>query len=212
MALSRGYTLTPERTIPDLVSISPEMEKLRRHNNPTAPQPATGGANSEDEEDEEEGINVYLDRAAEVFSGESSCENSGDVSGSRTPAVAEHSGSLRVEVTHEDEAKDEGAEVPLIPEEAQTGVQGHVTGEVVEEKEEDSSGDVDLFSITFAALAAYEEEEQNTGDSLADGLKLSNLEPLLPTESHDCTPVAVTLHGETEEEEEEEFSGYIRHT
>lgn len=223
--LRRGHTLTPERTIPDLVSVSPETEKQRKRNNPTAPKPAIGGDDSEedDEEEEEDGINVYLNKAEELSLCESSCHDSGCVSRSRTLAVAGHSRSLtaevpQCEVTHEDQAKDEGAGVCFIP-----GVQGDVTRMVVEEKEEvyDSSDNIDLFSVTLAALAVSLEEEQSAGDSLTDCL--------LPTEteSHDQTAgaeAADTLSGrleaceteeeeqEEEEEEEEEFSEYIRHT
>ncbi|XP_044073816.1 cytokine receptor family member b1 isoform X2 [Siniperca chuatsi] len=195
VSLSQGYTLTPERTIHDQISISSEMEKQRTHNNPTTPQPATRGANSdeEDEEEEEEGTNIYMDRDAELSSG--SCWDSGGVSRNSTAGA---SGGLtveaevpdtkfEVEVTHggldRDEANAEGAEVSFMPEGGQSGVQRHVIDE--EEKEEvcDSSGNVDLFSVTVAALAVCDEEEkegQNTRDSLTE---LSNLEPLLPTDS-----------------------------
>ncbi|TMS06523.1 Interferon alpha/beta receptor 2 [Larimichthys crocea] len=95
-ALSQGYTLTPERTIPDQISISPEMEKPRRHNNPTMQH---RGVNSEDEdeEDEEEGMNIYMERDAELSCSESSCQNSGNVTGNRTLAASGDSGTVEVE-------------------------------------------------------------------------------------------------------------------
>lgn len=245
--------------IPDKISI--ETETQRRHHTPAAPQPATRGTNSEedDEEEEEEGDNVYMVRDPDLSSGQSSCQNSVDVSGGNSKvAVSGNCGSLTVEVgvpedevthegLHQDEAKAEGAEVSLMPEGGQTGVQEYVTGEEEEDKEDvcDSSGNINLFSVTVSALAASEEEEQNTRDSLTDFLKL---EPVLPTdsnqtlrhthsqpESDDQTTVALMLptqedftvagyegrradtcdgqtqHEETQEEEEE-FSGYMRHT
>ncbi|XP_039674198.1 interferon alpha/beta receptor 2-like [Perca fluviatilis] len=199
-ALSHGYTLTPERTIPDNISISAGVEKQRKLNNPRTPQPATRGSNleEEDEEEKEEEEHVYMDRAVELSSGESSCQNSVDVSGNSKVAASGGSGSLtvetevpdtefEVEVTRgrldRDEDKAEGVEVSLMPE-------VHVTVEVhePEDKEEvcESSGNINLFSVTLAALAVCEEgeeeeEEQNTRDSLADFL--SDIEPLLPADS-----------------------------
>ncbi|XP_041807391.1 cytokine receptor family member b1 isoform X2 [Chelmon rostratus] len=249
VALGQGLTLSPERTVPDRISVSPDMEKQRRHNNPAAPQPPTGGANSEEEEDEdeedEEGINIYMNRAAELSSGESSCRNPGDMSG--TPAASGDSGRFTEEArgpefegADEDEAAAEGAEVSFSPERSQTGIQTHATGEVVEEEEVfDCSGNVNLFSVTLSALAACEEEEQNSRDFL----KLSDQEPLLHRDSQtasddqtaeDFTSTwyegrrAVALSGclrtcdggtqheeeeeEEEDEDEEEFSGYMKHT
>ncbi|XP_076602980.1 cytokine receptor family member b1 [Chaetodon auriga] len=194
VALGQSYTLTPERTIPDRISISPEMDAQRKHNNPTAPQPATNSEEEEeeDEEEEEEGMHLYVDRAAELSSGKSSSENPGEVSG--TSAASGDCGSFTEEAEgpDEDEANAEGAEVSFNPEMSQTGVQEHATGEVEEEEEEeevfDCSGNVNLFSVTLAALAACEEEEeeeeeQDTRDSLTDFLKLSDLEPLLHRDS-----------------------------
>ncbi len=196
------------------------------------PQPATRGTNSEvedeneNEEEEEQEINIYMDRDVELAAGESSCQNSGDVSGNSTAAPSGDSGSLtaevletevtyEVEVTYggldQDEAKAEGAEIFFMPEGGQTGVQRHVTVEVEEEEEEeeeqkkeeevcDSSGNVNLFSVTLAALAVCEEEEeeeQNIRNSLTDFLKQTDLKPLLPTdsqtESGDHTTVAFML-------------------
>ncbi|XP_070770626.1 interferon lambda receptor 1-like [Enoplosus armatus] len=206
-ALNQGYTLTPERTIPDHVSISSEMAKQRKHNNPTTPQLATGGANSEEEEEEEEeGINIYMDRGAELSSGDSSCLESSDVSGNSTAGASGDLGgswTVEAEVPHtefevevsrggldQDEAKAEGAEVSFTPEGGQTKVQRHVIDEMEEEEEEevvcDSSGNVNLFSVTLGSLAVYDEEEtegQNSTDSLTDVLKLPSLEPPLPTDS-----------------------------
>ncbi|TKS67652.1 Interferon alpha/beta receptor 2 [Collichthys lucidus] len=213
-ALSQGYTLTPERTIPDHISISPEMEKQRRHNNPTMQH---RGVNSEEEEeeDEEEGMNAYMERDAELSCSESSCQNSGDVN--RTLAASGDSGTVEVEepefeVIDEELGQDEGkadvAEVSFISGGGQTRVQGHVTGVGEEEEKKevfDSSGNVDLFSVKLASLPEEEvkeekeeeEEAQKRRDSFTDLLKLSDLEPLLLTvsqpESDDQTAAALTL-------------------
>ncbi|XP_037645307.1 interferon alpha/beta receptor 1-like isoform X2 [Sebastes umbrosus] len=215
-ALIRGSTLTPDRTIPDNISISAEMEKQRKHNNPT---PATRGTNSDEEEEEDEedeGENVYMDRGAELSSAESSSQNSAGVSGNSKVAASGGSGSLtavaevpdtesEVEVRHggldHDEAKAKGEEVSFTPDGPVTGEVVVVGDEEVEEEVYESSGNINLFSVTLAALAVGEEgeedEEQNERDSLTDFLKVSDLQPLLPadsqTESDDWTTVALTL-------------------
>ncbi|KAK9538139.1 hypothetical protein VZT92_005694 [Zoarces viviparus] len=206
--LSLGHTLTPEKTVPDNISIG--TEKQRKHNNPLAPRAATRGTDSDEEE---EGENVYLDRDAELSSGESSCQDSVDVLGNSKVAVSGGSGSstvkaevqdteVEVEIRHgglaQNEAKAEGTEVSFMPE-------GPVTGQVKEEEEEEeeeevceSLGNIDLFSVTLAALKRDEGEEQNTRESLTDCV--SDLEPLLPTNSErtlshtdDRTTLALTL-------------------
>ncbi|KAM6955782.1 cytokine receptor family member b1 [Lycodopsis pacificus] len=184
--LSQGHTLTPERTVPDNISI----EKQRKHNNPLAPQAATRGTDSDEEDEEEEGENVYVDRDAELSSGESSCQDSVDVLGNSKVAVSGGSGSstvkaevqdtdVEVEIRHggldQNEAKAEGTEVSFMPE-------GPVTGQVKEEEEDkEEVCNIDLFSVTLAALKRDEGEEQNTRESFTDCL--SDLEPLLPTNS-----------------------------
>ncbi|XP_040004002.1 cytokine receptor family member b1 isoform X2 [Xiphias gladius] len=245
-ALSQGYTLRPEGTIPDPVSISSEMKKQRKHNNPTVQHPANG--DEDDDEEEEEGINVYMDRHPQHSSGESLCWGFGNESENSEPAASGDCGSLTeglsaevkvLDAEFEDEAKAEGATVSFMPEEGQTGLQGHVRGEEEEEEEMkekdevfDSSGNVNLFSVTLAALSADEEEreDQNTRDSLSEFLKLSDLEPLLltvprvtwcegkraVTSSSIKTCDGKTQHEEAQEEEEkeedEEIFGYMAHT
>lgn len=148
----------------------------------------------DEEDDEEEGEEVYMDRGAELSSGDSSCQDCSEVSGNRTLAASGDSGCLTAEAEalaaefevadgglDKDEA--EAAEVSFIPEGGQTGVQGHVTDEEEDALVCDSSGNVDLFSVTLSALVVCEEEEQNTRDSLTDFLKLSDTELLLPTNS-----------------------------
>ncbi len=145
----------------------------------------------EDEEEDDEGMNVYVNRAAEFSSGQTSCQDSADVSGNTTPAASENSGSLTAKAElevecDEEEAKKDEKEISLLTEGHQTVVQRHVTAEVVEEEEEegvcDGSGNINLLSVTLGALARCEEEEQNTGDSLKDFLNLCDVESLLPTD------------------------------
>ncbi|XP_053296683.1 cytokine receptor family member b1 isoform X2 [Pleuronectes platessa] len=209
MALVQGYTLTPEETIPDPVSINSQMEKQRQHNEPTGQFHAMGNEDEdEDEEDEEEEqINIYMDRAARCSTGESLCLGSGNMLMQREPASAADCGSLterlsaEVELSDaelddgvtlvgldEDLVKAAGTKVSIGPEESHMRLQGHVTGGEVEEKEDemkkenvfDSSGDVNLFSVTLAALIVGEEEEEehNKNEPFSNFLKLPDPEPL----------------------------------
>ena len=205
VALAQGYTLTPEETIPDPVSINSQMEKQRQHNEPTRQFHAMG--NEDEDEEEEEQTNVYLDRAARCFTGESLCLGSGNMLMHSEPAAAADCGSLterlsaEVELSDaelddgvtlvgldEDLVKAAGTKVSLVPEEGHIRLQGHVTGGEGEEKEEemkkekvfDSSGDVNLFSVTLAALTVGEEEEEehNANEPFSNFLKPPDPEPL----------------------------------
>ncbi|XP_034429269.1 cytokine receptor family member b1 [Hippoglossus hippoglossus] len=207
MALVQGYTLTPEETIPDPVSINSQMEKQRQHNEPTMQFHAMGNEDEDDEEEEEEQINVYMDRAARCSTDESLCLGSGNMLMHSEPAAAADCGSLterlsaEVELSDaddgvtlvgldEDLVKAAGTKVSLMPEEGHIRLQGHVTGGEGEEKEDemkkekvfDSSGDVNLFSVTLAALTVGEEEEEeeehNANEPFSNFLKLPDLEPL----------------------------------
>lgn len=265
-ALIPGRILSLETTFLELISVIPDTDKENKSKNPTAPNPATNATNSgeaeeeeeedDDEEEEDEEKYKYMDRGG-LSSNESSGQDSRDVSGNSTvPASV----SLSAEVEEADaefdregldqyEARDEGAEVSFMSEGGQTQVQGDVTGEEEEEdmkeKEEacHTSGNINLLSVTVAALAvSEEEEEEEEQDMFTDFLKLSDQEPLLPTdskwtlshtdsetESHDQTTLMQpglekvkesgyenrTAHAsssETEEEEEEEHSGYMGRT
>ncbi|XP_034741669.1 cytokine receptor family member b1 [Etheostoma cragini] len=229
-AVNPGCTLTPEETTPDNISISAGGEKPRKLNNPRTPQPATRDSNSDEEEEveEEEEEHVYMDRDVELSSDESPCKSSVDVSGNSKAAAPGGSGSLTgetevldttldVEVSHgcldPNEDKAERGKVSVLPE-VSLMPEVHVTVEEDEVKEivYESSGNINLFSVTLAALAVCEEgeeeeeeEEENTGDSPADFF--SDGEPLLPagskrtlthrdsqTESDDQTTVALMLH------------------
>ncbi|XP_067458967.1 interferon alpha/beta receptor 1-like isoform X2 [Thunnus thynnus] len=256
-ALIPGQILSLETTFLELISVIPDTDKQNKSKNPTAPNPATKATNSgeaeeeeedDDEEEEDEEKYKYMDRGG-LSSNESSGQDSRDVSGNST---APASVSLSAEVEEADaefdregldqyEARDEGAEVSFMSEGGQTLVQGDVTGE--EEEEEDmkekeeachTSGNINLLSVTVAALAvSEEEEEEEEQDMFTDFLKLSDREPLLPTdskwtlshtdsetESHDQTTVTLmqprlekvkesgyenrTAHASSSETEEEE--------
>ncbi|XP_062259226.1 cytokine receptor family member b1 isoform X2 [Platichthys flesus] len=210
MALVQGYTLTPEETIPDPVSINSQMEKQRQHNKPTMQFHAMGNEDEdEDEEEEEEQMNVYMDRAARCSTGESLCLGSGNMLMHREPASAADCGRLtkrlsaEVELSDaelddgvtlvgldEDLVKAAGTKNSIVPEEGHIRLQGHVTGGDGEEKEDemkkkkvcDSSGDVNLFSVTLAALIVGEEEEEeeehNANEPFSNFLKQPDPEPL----------------------------------
>ena len=176
-----------------------------------------------------------MDRPTDLSSDQSSSQDSGVASGSRTLEVV----VPEVQVVHEEleeaETKAGGAaKVCFIPEE--TGAREGITGE--EEEVCHSSGNVDLFSITLAALAVHEEEEEECMRDSPANIFRPYQQPEAPADSEldDQTAVAVTLpaqedftgyevkradafsdffktcEGETQEEEEEEFSGYMRHS
>ncbi|XP_077947425.1 interferon alpha/beta receptor 2 isoform X2 [Gasterosteus aculeatus] len=184
-SLSQGCTLTPERTYPDKVYVGAEMEKQRNNNNPSGPHAASRGTNSDEEEEEdeeEEGGNVYMDRDAELSSGEGSCRDSADVWRNSRGAVSGGSGSFKVqdtefevEVRHWDldqsQGKAGGTDVSFLPDGPVT-VKLKEDEDEEEEEEDDHLGDINLFSVTLAALAACEEgeEEQTPRDHLSDPL------------------------------------------
>ncbi|XP_063744612.1 interleukin-20 receptor subunit alpha-like isoform X2 [Eleginops maclovinus] len=221
IALSHGYILTLDRIIPDNISISERRKKPRKHNSAMTLQPATRGADSSEEDEDEEG-NMYLDGGAELSSGESSCKNSVDASGNSKVSASGRSGTLmgkmhvlhtvmEIEAPHGgldgDEPKAEGSEISFISD-------GPIAGEVEEEQVCEVSGNINLFSVTLAALAAW--EEHDTRDSLTDLLKRSDLVPLLHTHTHtesdDQTAVALLLPTEedmTESTCADTFSGCV---
>ncbi|XP_071762339.2 cytokine receptor family member b1 [Centroberyx gerrardi] len=200
-ALVQGSVLTPERTIPDLVSVISEPDGQRKIHNPRMPQPATDGPNSEEEDEEDEDEeereekNPYMDREAELSSGTSSCRDSRDTSGASAPTVSGDSGNMSVISSAEEEEEDgrddrvgvrgERGMVSAAADGDQTGIEGRDVGGMEEEEDSGDSGNVNLFSITLRSLARdeeeeeEEEEEQSTRDSLIDILKLSDREPLL---------------------------------
>lgn len=197
-SLSRGYIINLERTIPDLVSISPGVES-GKHNGPSAAQPAESA-------EEEHGVNIYMVRDAELSSNQSPRDDSSGMS-------ARYSGSLTAEDQEcGDECKGEGAEGS--EEQLEEHVIEDMLVEVEEEKEVedlvfDNSGDVNLFSVMLGAMADCDEEGQNSEDHL----KWTDLQPLLLHDvSAERTPEDFQpVPDQKQEEEEEEFSGYLGH-
>ncbi|XP_041857671.1 cytokine receptor family member b1 isoform X1 [Melanotaenia boesemani] len=205
--LLKSSIMTPDRTVSNQISINSETSTQRNYNNSTASPPATMDGNDEKNyyEEEEDERHLYLDRAAEPSSYESSLQHSGDVCGSRTLAGPENHGgsaeSLSAETEFDqDHDKVEGAEI--INNFDQIGVLGRVRGGEEEEEEEeemkeekdtqDISDNVNLFSVFVASLAGgCEDQEEDTEESLTDFLKVSSLENLSQkvseTESEDET-------------------------
>ncbi|XP_011615974.2 uncharacterized protein isoform X1 [Takifugu rubripes] len=191
-SLSPVYTLTPERTVPDLISISPKVEK-HKQNSPAASQPVD---QEEEEEEEEEGRrNIYVEKNTALYLDQSLCSDSDDGLCDAALPAAEPD-------CDEDEA---GAE-----EEAQTDVREDVAEEeeasVAEEWEEEqdfnSLGDINLLSVTLKALDQPEEEEQT--------LEWTDQEALLPPDqTPGSTRTPVEDQSVPDEEEEEEEGGIL---
>uniref|UniRef100_A0A3Q1GMB6 Interferon lambda receptor 1-like n=1 Tax=Acanthochromis polyacanthus TaxID=80966 RepID=A0A3Q1GMB6_9TELE len=234
-ALNAGYILTPERTTPCQISISSEMGKQMKYN-PAISLQATGEANSamrdddddDEDEDDEDNIHIYLDKDRELSSGDGPCQDSGNVLGKIKPAPLGDSGSLmvrssvEVEAPHTDFDQDEDkpveAEVSLMHGGDQTGVQGKATGEVDEEimkevVEMQDFSNVNLFSVTLAALAEgdeeQEEEEQSTGDSRRNFSKVPTQDHLLTSDSK---RIFNPTHSQTESDNDTLLSLQTTHT
>lgn len=197
MALSQGYTLTPEGTSPDPVSITLEKDEPRNHNSLISP-PVIGDRDEDEEEEEEDGVNNYMDRNAQFSSGESLCCNSDNMQETCKPDAQGDCGSFTDRLSSEVEVPDApyqgglshgsrddsetNLKVSTVPEGGQTEFKEPVTGKE-EEMEEvfDSSCGVNLFSVTLAALGGGEEEgeEHDTRNSLIPLLGLCDVEPEL---------------------------------
>lgn len=127
------------------------------------------------------------------------------------------------------ETEVEGAQLCLVKERSRSGVWGQSQDEeVVKSKEDeevrDISGNVNLFSVTLASMAARDEDEED----VTGFLKESSLEGLPATDSQTesgdhLTPQVFPTHRDRTasrregdstdtltEEEEEEFSPYLR--
>ncbi|XP_029501421.2 interferon lambda receptor 1-like [Oncorhynchus nerka] len=213
-ALVEGYLVTPERTVPDLVSISSEPEQqgkaltTKAHHNRENSNRA--GEEEEEEDDEEEGGNgaVYMDRDAGLsFDSSSSTIQSQEASGANVALlnVAGHSGGLSFETAAEEEVP---VGVVVLGGQGQSEVKGELTkvissldrdqprplglvglggeeekemSEVEKEMREETSGNVNLFSVTLGALKREEEEEHETDVLL--GCSKQEQKPLLPIDS-----------------------------
>lgn len=206
--------------------------------NPTASHAVTRDGNLEnsgenEEEEEENEIHDYLDRDAELSTRESSCSGS-NVSDDCKPAASANSCSLKdtaeeppaefVQVgLHQDDCNTGGAMVSFVSEECQS------EREDCEVTAPDSSGNVNLFSVTLAALLAGVEEEQNIRDTLMDRdsiLTLNDADTQMtetdnqvilalaqPTKEDDTKTGYDGRQAHTEEEDDDkEFSGYMTHS
>uniref|UniRef100_A0A669F376 Tissue factor n=2 Tax=Oreochromis niloticus TaxID=8128 RepID=A0A669F376_ORENI len=238
-ALTKGYVLTPQPTVPDPISVTSETGE---HNNHTTSPSANIDDNSEDDDDDDGNLH-YVNRAVDLSSGESCCcqELSGNMSTNSEPTAALDAGSSRlfakVKVTAlpaesdegQVETEVEGAQLCLVKERSRSGVWGQSQDEeVVKSKEDeevrDISGNINLFSVTLASMAARDEDEED----VTGFLKESSLEGLPATDSQTepgdhLTPQVFPTHRDRTasrregdstdtltEEEEEEFSPYLR--
>uniref|UniRef100_A0A8C8I707 Fibronectin type-III domain-containing protein n=1 Tax=Oncorhynchus tshawytscha TaxID=74940 RepID=A0A8C8I707_ONCTS len=206
-ALVEGYLVTPERTVPDLVSISSEPEQqgkaltTKAHHNR---ENSNRAGEEEEEDEEEEGGNgaVYMDRDAGLsFDSSSSTIQSQEASGANVALlnVAGHSGGLSFETAAEEE-EEVPVGVVVLGGQGQSEVKGELTkvissldgdqprplglvglgGEEEKEMREETSGNVNLFSVTLGALK--KEEEEHETDVLL-GCSKQEQKPLLPIDS-----------------------------
>ncbi|KAM9344394.1 uncharacterized protein KZ484_016726 [Pholidichthys leucotaenia] len=203
-------TMTPEKTVPDHICVSSETGK---RSTAVAPPAANRGTISEDEEEEDEDESKeYMDRGAGLSSGDSSHQGSRE--SLRNGGTA--SGGMRSPAT-EMEALPTGGEEGDGRGEELFGAQGGGVGEELNQEEEevvvveDTSENINLFSVTLASLATGGEEEEQRTDLISD------VNPLITsdsqTESDGRTFVVLmepTWEEQEEEDEEEEFSEYLR--
>ncbi|KAK5890805.1 hypothetical protein CesoFtcFv8_014289 [Champsocephalus esox] len=207
---SQGYTLTPETTIPDNISISAGRERSRKPNNATTPQPATRGADSSDEDEDEDG-KIYMNRG--FSSGENSCQDSVDVLGNSKVSASGGSGSLtgggqvpdtvlEIEAPHgggldEDEPKAEGAFLS----------DGTTTGEEEEQPLLHTHSQTESHDQTAVALLLPTQED------IPEGTLADTFSGCLNTCDGEMQHEETTEEedDEEEEEEEEEFCGYMQH-
>lgn len=225
--LWKNSILIPDGTISDQIFISPpDTRSQRKTKHPPVPLSSTGDSNSEEEDDEEEDnrINLYMDREAELSSGQSSQQNSGNLKDSGS-LVENPAAETMEELQAEPDLSDSNTErVCLIQEQGRTGVQE--PSKAQEEEVQDISGDINLLSVTLS-LAPCDEDEMDTNNSFTDLLKESRLniwtdsKPELDPQvfgkdfsGPSRRPADTWIQPEEEEEEEqqeEEFFGYMSH-
>ncbi|KAM9447820.1 uncharacterized protein ACWYII_013192 isoform 1-T5 [Salvelinus alpinus] len=242
-ALVEGYLVIPERTVPDLVSISSEPEKQgkaltpkahhnRENSNRAGEEEEEEEEEEEDEEEEEGNGAVYMDRDAGLsFDSSSSTTQSQDASGANVALLngAGLSGGLSFEAAAEEE-KEAPVVVVVLEGQGQREVKGELAKiisslngeqprplglvglggeeekemtEVEEEEKEmrgETSGNVNLFSVTLGALKREEEEHENETDVLL-GCSKQEQKPLLPIDSLQRTLGLDSMGSEGEEEE-----------
>uniref|UniRef100_A0A8C8DGI7 Interferon/interleukin receptor domain-containing protein n=1 Tax=Oryzias sinensis TaxID=183150 RepID=A0A8C8DGI7_9TELE len=213
--------LTPDETLLDPISITPGMSKQKEQ---LLRASLTSSEDEEDQDDEEEGgVQLYFDRNAELSSGEpselKSCRGSGE-----GPVAAKEAFSSLKAPAEEDVHEDEEDDAEAVKEEGGIARNSSQSGVQAEEEEEvmpDISCNVDLFSLTLASLAAADEDEEEECGDFLDHLKQDD--PQSPSEDQACVLLLQPAQAEqtedscahiplqSEEEEEEDFSGYLGH-
>ncbi|XP_039456253.1 uncharacterized protein LOC116314951 [Oreochromis aureus] len=222
-ALTKGYVLTPQPTVPDPISVTSETGSITITQHHLLP---TLTITQRDDDDDDGNLHYEL---------------SGNMSTNSEPTAALDAGSSRlfakVKVTALPAESGRrpggdgggGAQLCLVKERSRSGVWGQSQDEeVVKSKEDeevrDISGNVNLFSVTLASMAARDEDEED----VTGFLKESSLEGLPATDSQTepgdhLTPQVFPTHRDRTasrregdstdtltEEEEEEFSPYLR--
>lgn len=213
-ALVGGYFLIPERTIPDLVSISSETEEqgkaLRSKTHHNRENSNQAGEEEEEEDEEEEGENNdYMDRAAGLSSdSSSSTTQSQDASGANVALLntAGHSGGLSSEVAAAEEEREAPVGVMVLGCQTQGEVKGEqarvissfdgdrprplglggLGGEEEKEREveeKETSGNVNLFSVTLGAVKRDEEGEYEEETDFLLEFSKQEQKPQLPIDS-----------------------------
>lgn len=190
--LSPSYPLNPERADTQPVSIITVPERVQASS-------STADSSSDEEDHLEESAALYMDRGADLSSDSGS---SGDhvTQISQSTAVPELSESVSERIYEgKQEIQNEGEKVELIKNESRDSEDKWDEGL-------ENSGDVNLFSITVAAL---DPQPSSTADSSSD------LDPLLVTDCHSETgsdsPLPQQQPLDMEEEEEMEMSSYMCH-
>lgn len=150
---------------------------------------AANNCEEDEDQDEEEAFGNYVDRDAQLSLKQTLWVSSTELTDTVDPSVLENSPSLRgrldaqheVKFRYEQKCHDEATEV--IPEK----VTGEVLHEEIQEEETmmkqsfdmfDNTDNVDLFSVTLAALSAAEEErkeEENTPEPVTTVLVQSTI-------------------------------------
>uniref|UniRef100_A0A672HVX0 Fibronectin type-III domain-containing protein n=1 Tax=Salarias fasciatus TaxID=181472 RepID=A0A672HVX0_SALFA len=206
------HTLTPERTVPDQIALRSETSDERKLNSPTSPPSAAAAECStelEDEhEDEEDGVNEYMDRDPGLSSGH---QVSPDVSGEEQPPAAGDSGSFTVRSWAEPEdLQEEGDQDETRPESPGGSLtnEKHPPGDQDQATDEDSSisSHVDLFSVTLASLAVEKDEEEDEEEEEEDDDKGKEEEE----EEEKQQEEEEEEEKQQEEEEEEEDCDFFR--
>uniref|UniRef100_A0A4W5RIR7 Fibronectin type-III domain-containing protein n=1 Tax=Hucho hucho TaxID=62062 RepID=A0A4W5RIR7_9TELE len=207
-----GNFLIPERTIPDLVSISSETEEQGKalrskthHDRENSNQ-----VGEEEEDEEEEGGNYgYMDCAAGLSSdSSSSTTQSQDASGANVALLDTkgHSGGLSSEVAAAEEEREAPVGVMVLGCQAQGEVKGEqarvissfdgdrprplglggLGGEEEKEREveeKETSGNVNLFSVTLGALKRDEEDKYEEETDFLFEFSKQEQKPQLPIDS-----------------------------